>query len=343
MKPSQTLYFSAPRTVDIHQEAIPEPGPGEVMVRTLVSAISPGTEMLFYRGQMPEGLTVDATLSGMDHPFSYPLKYGYSAAGEVCALGAGVDSGWLGRRVFAFHPHQSLFNLPLVQLFPIPNDISFEDAVFLPNMETAVNLVMDGAPVIGEQAAVFGQGIVGLLTCALLTRFPLAGSILTFDRFAMRRLASQRLGQVACLDPGQPDWLEAARGLLKVETDEDGVDLVFEISGAPEALNQALKLCAYNGRIIVGSWYGSKQAALDLGGRFHRSRIRLVSSQVSSLAPRYSGRWDKARRFGTAWEMIRQVRPAQWITQRIALEQASQAYRLLDEAAGETLQVVLTY
>ena len=342
MSESQTLYFSAPGRVEIRDEAVTEAGPGEVTVKTLVSAISPGTEMLFYRGQVPQGMEMDASLSGMQQQAVYPIKYGYSAAGEICAAGAGVDGRWLGRRVFAFHPHQSLFNVPLAEIMPIPVDISSEDAVFLPNMETAVNFVMDGAPVIGEQAAVFGQGIVGLLTCALLARFPLA-ELLSFDRFPLRRQASQGLGRVHSLDPAQAGWLDEARGLLKAEKDDDGVDLAFEVSGAPEALNQALKLTAANGRIIIGSWYGSKATVLDLGGRFHRSRIRLVSSQVSSLSPLYRGRWDKTRRFGTAWEMIRQVRPAQWITQRVALGQAGEAYRLLDEGAGETIQVVLTY
>jgi threonine dehydrogenase-like Zn-dependent dehydrogenase len=176
----------------------------------------------------------------------------------------------------------------------------------------------------------------------LLVRFPLA-DWLTFDYFPLRRQASQHLGAVISLDPSRENIIAEARQTLKMEGIEDGVDLAFEISGSPLALNQAIGLTAYNGRIIVGSWYGSKQVALDLGGRFHRSRIRLIGSQVSSLAPQYSGRWDKMRRFGTAWEMIRRVNPSQWITQRVPFEQASQAYSLLDESPGETIQVVLNY
>ena len=342
MRQSQALYFNAPGQVEIRSEAFLDPGAGEVSVRTLLSAISPGTEMLFYRGQIPQGMAVDAAISGMQQALSYPLKYGYSAVGEVCALGAGAHCSWLGRRVFAFHPHQDLFNVPLAELMPVPEDISTEDAVFLPNMETAVNLVMDGAPLIGEKIAVFGQGIVGLLTSALLVRFPLGG-ILAFDRFELRRQAAVRLGGVSCIDPARAGWLNEARAFLNAQNDEDGVDLGFEISGAPGALDQLLKLTAFGGRMIVGSWYGSKPVNLDLGGRFHRSRIRLASSPVSSIAPAYSGRWDRARRFATAWDMLRQVRPSGWITQRVALQQAAQAYRLLDEAPGETLQVVLTY
>jgi 2-desacetyl-2-hydroxyethyl bacteriochlorophyllide A dehydrogenase len=339
---SRSLYFTAPRRVEVRQEALPPLAEGKVVVRALASAISPGTEMLFYRGQVPGGLHMDENIPGMDHAVAYPLKYGYSLVGEVVELGPNVDPHWLGRRVFVFHPHQSHLLVSTNELMPLPEDISVEDSVFLPNMETAVNLVMDGAPLLGEQAAVFGQGVVGLLTAALLARFPLS-DLFTFDHYPLRRAASQSLGRISCFDSSQPGALAAARSQAKAQQEPDGVDLAFELSGAPDTLNQALALTGYNGRIIVGSWYGSKRAALDLGGRFHRSRIRLISSQVSSLAPQLSGRWDKARRFATAWEMIRQLKPAHWITQRLSIEQASQAYRLLDEAPQETLQVILTY
>jgi threonine dehydrogenase-like Zn-dependent dehydrogenase len=122
-----------------------------------------------------------------------------------------------------------------------------------------------------------------------------------------------------------------------------GADLVYELSGSPAALDQAIQACGYAGRVVMGSWYGQKRANLDLGGRFHRSRIRLISSQASSLAPELSGRWTKERRFSVAWKMLGQVRPARWITQRFPLEQAGSAYRLLAEEPGQTLQVVFTY
>jgi threonine dehydrogenase-like Zn-dependent dehydrogenase len=80
-----------------------------------------------------------------------------------------------------------------------------------------------------------------------------------------------------------------------------------------------------------------------LGGRFHRSRIRLISSQVSSLSPDLTGRWSKARRFSVAWEMLRRVQPARWITHRFALQDAAQAYELLDQHPELAIQVVFTY
>ena len=82
---------------------------------------------------------------------------------------------------------------------------------------------------------------------------------------------------------------------------------------------------------------------LSLGGSFHRSRIRLISSQVSAIGPEFAGRWTKWRHFNAAWEMIRQIKPARLITHRFPIEQASKAYQLIDEHPEKAIQVLLTY
>jgi 2-desacetyl-2-hydroxyethyl bacteriochlorophyllide A dehydrogenase len=333
----RSLYFTASKSIEIRDEPMPEPGAGQVLVQTLLTAISPGTESLIYQGLFPEELAVDETITGLAGRFSYPLKYGYSAVGRVMGLGPGVTPGWQDRLVFAFNPHESHFIAPVSSLISVPQDIEPATAVFLPNMETAVNLVMDGKPVIGERVAVLGQGIVGLLTAALLARFPLE-RLVTLDRYALRRQASLEIGAYASLDPGDLQAQHQLQTLLP-----EGVDLCFELSGAPPALDQAIALTGFDGRVIIGSWYGQKRASLDLGGRFHRSRIRLISSQVSSLAPELTGRWSKRRRFDVAWEMLRRLQPARWITQRFAIQAAAQAYQLIDQHPDQSIQVVLTY
>src|SRR5262249_36865999 len=140
----------------------------------LFSAISAGTEMLFYRGQVPPEMAIDATLTGMAQKVSYPLSYGYCTVGQVVEVGEQVDKVWLSRRVFAFQPHCSAFITEPTSLLPIPDHLSFEQALFLPNMETAVNFVMDARPIIGERVLIFGLGVVGLLTLFLLHKFPLS-------------------------------------------------------------------------------------------------------------------------------------------------------------------------
>jgi len=336
MTKSLSLYFTAPRQVAVQEEHLPVLEPEQLLVQTELSGISPGTELLAYRGELPKDILLDDSISSLKGEFSYPFKYGYSTVGRVVALGANTDPAWKGRLVFSFQPHTSHFIALSDELILLPDDLGPEAAVFLPNMETAVNFLMDGAPLIGEHVVVFGQGIVGLLTTSLLARYPL-GSLVTLDRYPQRRRASLDCGATASFDPAAGD-LHKALGVLQ----PDGADLAFELSGSPAALNQALAFTGYSGRVVIGSWYGQKNATLDLGGRFHRSRIRLISSQVSSIAPAHSGRWDKARRFSVAWEMLRQVKPARWITHRFPLEQAGHAYRLLDEKPDQAIQVVFT-
>jgi len=333
----RSLYFVSPGRVEVREESCPDPAPEQVLVKTTNSAISPGTESLLLRGLFPEELAVDASIGALAGSFGYPLKYGYAAVGQVLATGKSVDRAWENQSVFAFHPHESHFVADPEDLIPLPAGITPEQAVFAPNMETAVNFVMDGAPLIGEQVAVFGQGIVGLLTTALLARFPLT-TLISLDRFESRRNASLAMGAHTSLAPEDLSGQDQIDSWLP-----GGADLTYECSGNPSALDQAIALTGFAGRVVIGSWYGKKRVELDLGGHFHRSRIRLVSSQVSSVDPKLSGRWSKTRRFALVWEMIRQIQPERLISHRFTIEDAGQAYQLLDQSPEEAIQIIFSY
>lgn len=339
----KSLYFTAPGRVEILDEPLPALGAHDVLVKTICSAISAGTEMLVYHGRFPRDLEADSVISSLRSGFKYPLAYGYANAGIVQETGENVDSSWRDRLVFSFQPHTSQYVCRVDALLPIPSTLSPETACFLPNMETAVNLVQDGAPLLGERVLILGQGVVGLLTACLLGSFPLE-ALVTVDKYNFRCEKSKVEGQrwkvssFTALDPEEKDFRQQAFSLLK-----DGADLTFELSGNPAALNEAIALTRFSGRVIIGSWYGEKPAELDLGGAFHRSRIKLVSSQVSSLSPELSGRWDKSRRFDVAWKSLERIHPEKWITHRFGIDNAQEAYRLLDQKPQEALQVVLDY
>jgi len=337
------LYFTAPYQVTVREEPLSPPAPRQLLVKTIISAISSGTERLIYRGQMPTDLPVDETISALGNTqFSFPLKYGYATVGQVVAIGSEVEKAWLNRLVFAFNPHESHFLAYHNDLIPINISISPENAVFLPNMETAVSFLMDGKPIIGEQVAVFGQGVVGLLTTTLLAQLPLA-SLITLDHYPIRREWSLKLGAYASLDPAAPEALARLQTLLQANSPYAGADLTYELSGNPQALDQAIQVTGFSGRILIGSWYGQKRADLNLGGHFHRSQMRLISSQVSHLAPSLRGRWNKKRRLQTALSMLEKHQPAKLITHRFPISQAAEAYRLLDQNAGEVIQIVFSY
>ena len=333
----KTLYITAPRQVEPREEALPALGADDILVETTCSAISAGTEMLIYQGRFPHDLETDSVISSLRGGFKYPLAYGYACVGKVVEVGKQVNREWLGRPVFGFQPHTSHFISEAKTLFRIPHSLQPENACFLPNMETAVNLVQDGAPIFGERVLVLGQGVIGLLTASLLNKFPIE-ALVTADCYELRRKASLTLKVGDALDPNSESFQNDSSAYRQRK-----FDLTFELSGNPAALNDALALTAFSGRIVIGSWYGEKLAEIDLGGAFHRSRIKLISSQVSTIAPELSGRWDKARRFEVAWQALERIKPEKWITHRFSIDQAEKAYRLLDENPQETIQILVTY
>ena len=336
---ARSLSFVAPRTVEVEREEIPSPAVDEVLVRSERSLVSSGTELLIYRGEAPPGLEADTALDTLDGDLSFPLKYGYAVVGEVAEIGASVPPTWEGRTVFAFNPHESHFTIGADELYPVPAGISAEAATFVPLTETAVNLVLDGAPRIGERVVVFGAGLVGLLSVSALAEFPLE-QLTVVEPIATRREHALRLGADEAVAPAAL----AADGDADVAFDDVGApDLIYELSGSPDALDDAVELAGYGGRVVVGSWYGRKRADLDLGGHFHRERLSISSSQVSTIAPELRGRWDKDRRMEVTWRRLRSVPVCDLLTHRFPIARAGRAYDLLDSAPEDALGVAFTY
>ncbi|WP_254545086.1 zinc-binding dehydrogenase [Halomarina pelagica] len=334
---SRSLYFTGPTEVAVRERDRPTPGPDELLVESDLTAISTGTELLVYRGEIERAIAADDTIEALSGTFEYPFRYGYAAVGRVVETGDAVD-GWEGERVFAFNPHESHFLTTPESVVRVPDGVGTERAVFLANAEAAVNFVMDGRPMVGERVCVFGQGVVGLLTAGLLAAFPLA-ELVTVEPSARRRDLSRSVGATRAIDP---DTGVSVRGAL-ADGECDGADLTYELSGNPDALGAAIDATGYAGRVVIGSWYGTKPVELTLDGRFHRSHVRLRSSQVSRVDPEHAGRWDKERRLDVAWDRLDALRPERFITHRLPVERADEAYRLLDDEPETAVQTVLTY
>jgi 2-desacetyl-2-hydroxyethyl bacteriochlorophyllide A dehydrogenase len=328
-------WFPQARRVELREEELPPVGADQVRILTLASGISHGTEMLVYRGQVPADLNLDLpTLQGS---FAFPIKYGYAGVGKVVETGSRVSGVQTGDLVFTHHPHQTAFVVPASMPVVLPRGIDPVLGVFFANVETAVNVLLDAHPHLGDRVAIFGQGVVGLLIAQLARRTGVS-SVVTADSIERRRDLSLRCGADAALAPGKDvaDRVADALGGAKA-------DVVIEASGNPAALAQALDCVGQEGTVVVCSWYGTKPAQVPLGGAFHRGRISIVSSQVGSIAPRLRGRWNMRRRAALAADLLPQLQLAPLITQRVPFERAGEAYDLVDRYPEETVQVVLTY
>lgn len=332
---ARALWFSGPRRAELRDELVSAPAAGEVRIRALASAISQGTELLVYRGLVSPDLPLDLpTLAGS---FAFPIKYGYASVGRVLDVGPGVTALEPGDLVFTLHPHQSAYVVPETLPARLPPTLDRDPAlgVFLANVETALNVLLDTPLRLGESAVVFGAGTVGLLIAQLLRRAG-AGYVAVVDPLAARRERALTIGADAALAPG-----DVASRSSREPGGEDP-DVVIEASGAPRALQAAIDVVADEGTVVAVSWYGTKPVTLALGGHFHRGRVRLRSSQVGRIDPALAPRWDHARRTAVAVGLLPQLRLEPLISHRIPLARAAEAYELLDRHPEEAGQIVLT-
>lgn len=319
------VWFPRASSAELREETLPPLGPGDVRITAIASAISHGTEMLVYRGQVPADLQLDLpTLRG---DFAFPIKYGYASVGRV--VEAGADAALVpGQHVFVLHPHQSSYVVPDTMPIALPDGLDPELGVFLANVETTLNVMLDAVPRIGDRVAIFGQGVVGLLLTQLVRRAGVS-QLITIDPIRTRRDLSLRLGADSALAPQDAMSLE--------------VDLAIEASGNGTALQQAIDNVAFGGTVVVSSWYGTKPVQLMLGGAFHRRRLRIVSSQVGTIDAALQPRWSNRRRLDTARDLLSELDLAPLISHRLPLQRAAEAYVLVDEHPEDVVQVVLTY
>ncbi len=270
---ARAFWATAPGLGEIRTETLPPPAKGEVRVRAIASGVSRGTEALVFAGRVPPSQFggMRAPLMGGDFPF--PVKYGY------CAVGRLPDRS----RVFVLHPHQDIFNAPASMCIPIPDTVPDGRAVLAANMETAINIVWDAAPLVGERIMVVGAGVVGLLTASLLRRIP--GTVVTVvDTLPARAALAERFAL-----PGDAPGDQ---------------DLIVHTSASEAGLHLALDRAAFEGRIVEASWYGDRAPSVPLGEAFHARRLRLIASQVGAVANPMRGRRSYAQRLALALDLL---------------------------------------
>jgi threonine dehydrogenase-like Zn-dependent dehydrogenase len=272
--------------------------------------------MLAYRGELPADLQVDEGIDALDGTFAYPFQYGYSCVGQVETLASDVDGVSVGDLVFAFQPHQERFVAPAADLVPVPA-LAPRLATLLPYVETALQVTLDAGPVLGETVVVSGLGVLGLLVATLVERA--GGRVIAIEPQAWRRAVASDLGMVAV---SPQDTVDAAG--------TSGVPLVIECSGNPAALTHALELLAHEGTVLVASWYGSKPVNLPLGGRFHRRRLAIRSTQVSTIPASLSGRWTHKRRLTHAVDLAATLPLEQLATDTVPFDRAVDGYARID-------------
>ncbi|WP_229073193.1 zinc-binding alcohol dehydrogenase [Actinoplanes sp. DH11] len=263
-KSARAFWMPCPGSGEIRTEDLPDPGPGEVLVRTLHSGVSRGTETLVFQGRVPQSQweTMRAPFQAGDFPG--PVKYGYLNVGVVEA----GDDRLVGRTVFCLYPHQTHYVVPATSVTVVPEGVPADRAVLTGTVETAVNAVWDANPQIGDRITVVGGGMIGLSVAAVLAGFP-GADVQLADTDPSRAGIASSLG----IQFAHPDQADTDR------------DLVIHASATTAGLSRSLELLRPEGTVVELSWHGDAPVAVPLGEFFHSRRLTIRSSQVGGIRP----------------------------------------------------------
>jgi threonine dehydrogenase-like Zn-dependent dehydrogenase len=281
---AQAFWLREPGCGEIRPVALREPGPEEVVVRTIVSGISRGTETLVFQGHVPPGQYAAMRAPFQDGDFPGPVKYGYLSVGVVEHGPAKLR----GRTIFCLYPHQTANVVPAGAVTPVPEDVPPARAVLAGAVETAVNALWDARPLVGDRVTVVGAGMIGCCVARVLSRFPaLEVTLVDVD--------SSRAEVAVALDVDFALPADAAGDR----------DLVIHASASSAGLQRSLDLLAPEGTVIDLSWYGDTEVRLSLGGTFHSRRLAIRSSQVGLVSPARSARRTTSDRLALALGLLR--------------------------------------
>lgn len=289
MTEATAFWTEEPGRGALRRETVPVPDSDEVMVETLYSAISRGTEALVFSGRVPSILYEVMRAPFQTGTFPGPVKYGYAAVGRV------VQGPWdrVGQSVFVLHPHQDCFVVPAAAALPIPGIVPPERAVLAANMETALNALWDSGVGPGDRVSVIGLGVVGLLAAWLVRGIP-GTEVTAIDIDPAKRGIADALG-LHFVTPDAALAPNAATG---------DADVVIHASGHPDGLVTALALAGFEARLVELSWYGTQPVTLPLGEAFHARRLDIRSSQVGAVSPSRRPRWNHTRRLAKALDLL---------------------------------------
>lgn len=346
---AKQLVFLAPKQVGYQQKVVAEPAAGEIRIRTLLSGISHGTEMVAWHGNSPfinqkiiEGrFFVPKEADDADfYPFCYA---GYDLVGEVVSIGEGVTDFQPGDHIFAQIPHQTeaLLRADDPEIFLLQPTTLPEDAIMASLAAVAYNAIHDAEIKLGDTVAIFGAGMVGQLA-AQLAFLNGAGRVMLVEPRAERRTQAAHIMPVLeLIDPS----VELAAKSIYQANDKNYPDVVIECSGSIAGLSAAIQTCGIAGTVIAAGFYAGPASDLYLGAEFLTNRVTIKASMgVWGCPSRSPLTWDHPRTMRSVLQLIeaKKLRFDDYVSLRIPFSEAQRAYEIIEREPNH-LKVVLTY
>ena len=330
------VVIARPHHVEIEEVKKPAPAAGEVLVRTLVTGISAGTEMGLYRGTNPE-----LVQRRWGHQGTYPVNPGYESVGVVSELGPGVSGLSVGDRILSYGEHAQYSVVAAPQAVRLPDDLDDETATLAVMGTTALHGVRRAAVEYGDTVAVVGMGVVGQFA---IQHARLAGAAKTIavDLDPWRTEVAGRLGATHTVNPDVEDPVEAVLGYTEI-----GADAVIEAAGVPSAVPLALSLARDGGRVSIVGWH-LRPVELVLAEDFLYKELDVRASRGPGPPEGASPalvRWTGLRNRKTVVQLLAdgRLRTEGLITHVMPFQEIQRAYELILTKSEPWLQVVLRW
>jgi threonine dehydrogenase-like Zn-dependent dehydrogenase len=319
----RALWHQSASHSEILDENVPEEGKKQLLIESLFSLVSLGTERTVALGLVPPDIREQMRVPYMEGTFLLPCKYGYSLAGRVIR---GPDN-LKNRFVHVMHPHQDKAWVDSAFVFPLPHEIPPQRAVLAGNLETAVNALWDSEISVGDSILIAGFGLIGALIAMLASDIPGVSIAVHETNDNRRKMAVQF-------------------GFQLFDNSKKGAgsfDAAFNTTGNDSALQLCIDHTGYESMVTEVSFYGTNRVSLHLGGNFHTSRKKIVVSQVSNIPGKKLSRWDAGRRKRLVFDLLKNSRFDALVENTIPFSHAPHLFNLIRNGSVNEISVVLKY
>jgi 2-desacetyl-2-hydroxyethyl bacteriochlorophyllide A dehydrogenase len=331
------VSIDAPLKVSIRERTLVEPEANEILVHTVLSGISAGTELAVYRG----------TINNLHNKrwgywTEFPISPGYELVGRVEKCGTEIQDVREGDRVVCHAPHETQGLVSCQDYVSVPDNVTDEEATLAMLGATTAHGIRKAEVRYGDRALVLGLGVVGFLSAAHARRSG-ARQVYVADPLPWKRSFAEQRGYQNAFDPASPTFEQE----IFDRTGGNGMDVVIEASGHPTAIPAALKAVRRGGKILL---QGTQTEPVEMHFSdypMHKEVSILCTWGKGPLGETDSPEriWSRKQNQELAMELIArgELEVSGLVTHRFAFEEIAQVYETLDRGQVEYLQVILEY
>ncbi len=335
MKDNPTVIFVEPKKVAVENRPVPTPGDGAMLVQTIRTLISTGTELTILNGEFPRD-------SAWSNYGKFPFIPGYDNIGVVTDVGKNVDKSWIGNKVASYASHSAYVTLSPDSVRIVPDGISEEEAAFFTIAEIVMNGVRRGEVCWGESAVVFGLGLLGQLVtrfCHIAGARPTIGVDVSENRLGM----IPKLPGIKGINAKNENTAEKVKDL----TNGRMADVAFEVTGDPDLIPKEFEVLKRQGRIVILSSPRGITKNFDFHDLCNSPSFTIIGAHNGSH-PRFEtpyNQWTQKRHAELFFKLLAdgEIQTKPLISHRASYKDAVSLYDMLMKDRTQAMGVILEW